>query len=246
MRLGSIIIFAFLISLISCKTTDKSTKNNHIPLEKGNVTSTGHWVPSKVEEIKGLLSSGPFIRLKDGSILTIVESGGKCSISKDEGKTWNTISTFDSEKYIVWSPVVIQTRTGVIIMGFTNGKEKANWKWNNETHDSPGAILPAYTARSLDGGKTWQDFQKLHDDWTGMNRDIIETSEGNVVYTTMMLKHNPGRHTVVTYTTKDDGKSWIRSNIVDMGGSGNHGGAMESTLEQLKDGRLWMLLRTNL
>jgi len=67
-----------------------------------------------------------------------------------------------------------------------------------------------------------------------------------VVYTTMMLKHNPGRHTVVTYTTKDDGKSWIRSNIVDMGGSGNHGGAMESTLEQLKDGRLWMLLRTNL
>jgi len=37
----------------------------------------------------------------------------------------------------------------------------------------------------------------------------------------------------------------VSSNILDEGGSGNHSGVMESTLEQLKDGRLWMLLRTN-
>jgi len=246
MKPGLIIIFALIMSLISCKSTEYSSKNKNVQIEKGKVISTGHWVPSKVEEINGLKSGGPFIRLKDGSILTFIENGAKCSISKDEGRTWNDIYIFDSQKYLVLSPVMIQTHSGVIIMGFSNGKEKANWKWNDVTHDSPGAILPTYTARSLDGGKTWQDFQKLHDDWTGMIRDIKETREGNIVLTTMMLKHNPGRHTVLTYTTKNDGKSWIRSNIIDFGGSGNHGGVMESTLEQLKDGRLWMLLRTNL
>lgn len=238
-----IIVLTLLILLTNCKSIVNNTKN--IDFKKGQVISTGHWVPAKVEEIKGLISSGPFIRLKDGSILTMV-NGTKCSTSMDEGKTWDDVSFFDSNKYIIWSPVVIQTRSGVLIMAFSNGKEKANWKWNNETHDSPDAILPTYTTRSLDGGKTWQDFQKLHDDWTGMIRDIKELRDGNVVFTTMMLKHNPGRHTVLTYTTQDDGKSWIRSNIIDMGGSGNHGGVMESTLEQLKDGRLWMLLRTNM
>jgi len=81
-------------------------------------------------------------------------------------------------------------------MGFTNGKEKANWNWNNQTHDSLGAKLPTYIVRSVNGGKTWLTPQKLHEEWTGMNRDIKETASGCIVFATMMLKHNPGRHTV--------------------------------------------------
>ena len=42
-----------------------------------------------------------------------------------------------------------------------------------------------------------------------------------------------------------DGRSWRRSNVIDLGGVGHHGGVTEATIEQLKDGRLWMLLRTN-
>lgn len=246
MKSELIIVLTFLMSLFGCRSADNSFKDKYVLTEKGKVTSTGHWVPANTEEVKGLKGGGPFVRLTNGSILTVVEDGTKCSISKDEGKTWEDRVIFDPKKYVAWSPVIIQTHSGVIIMGFTNGREKANWKWNNITHDSPDAILPTYTIRSLDGGKTWQDIQKLHSDWTGMNRDIKETRDGNVVFATMMLKHHPGRHTVVTYTTKDDGKSWTRSNVVDLGGSGNHGGVMESTLVQLKDGRLWMLLRTNL
>lgn len=215
------------------------------PDKTGKVTSTGHWVPGNVRELTELTSAGPFIRLNDGCLLTVPENSAKCRISKDEGKTWTDYRIFDSTNYVAWSPVIIQSRSGVIIMGFSNGKEKANWNWNKVTHDSPNAILPTYVIRSLDGGKTWQDAQKLHEDWTGMNRDIKETKNGRIVFASMMMRHHPGRHTVVTYTTKDDGKTWIRSNVIDLGGSGDHAGAMESTLEQLKDGRLWMLLRTN-
>src|SRR5690606_20053438 len=56
---------------------------------------------------------------------------------------------------------------------------------------------------------------------------------------------NPGHHTTVTYTSKTNGLNWIRSNVIDLGGVGHHSGAMEATIEQLRDGRIWMLIRTN-
>ena len=237
------------LSLSICALTalcsDQQPGTSNKPDKTGKVITTGHWVPANVQELTGVSATGPFIRLKDGSILTVGENDAQCRISKDEGKTWTDYRIIDSSKYSIWSPVVIQCHSGVIILGFSNGKEKANWNWNKVTHDSPKAILPAYVIRSLDGGRTWQDARKLHEDWTGMNRDIKETKDGHVVFATMMMRHNPGRHTVVTYTTKDDGKTWVRSNVLDLGGSGDHAGAMESTLEQLKDGRLWMLLRTD-
>jgi hypothetical protein len=61
----------------------------------------------------------------------------------------------------------------------------------------------------------------------------------------MMMRHNPGHHTVLTYSSRDDGRSWTRSNVIDRGGVGHHGGVTEATIQQLRDGRIWMLFRTN-
>ncbi|MBZ4191387.1 sialidase family protein [Niabella beijingensis] len=61
----------------------------------------------------------------------------------------------------------------------------------------------------------------------------------------MMMRHNPCHHTVLTYTSFNDGKDWVRSNIIDLGGKGDHSGVTESCIVQLKDGRLWQLIRTN-
>lgn len=235
-------LLAFHFTALAADTNPDAATNSLPP--GGRITAAGQWIPANVQELQGLSGSGPFIRLADGSILTVSENSVSCKISKDDGKTWVTHPIFDSTNYVAWSPVLIQTRRGVLILAFSNGKEK-RWTWNKAIHDAPGATLPSYTIRSLDGGKTWRDLQKLHEDWTGMNRDIKETRSGSVVLATMMLRHNPGRHAVVTYTTKDDGKTWVRGTIIDIGGSGDHAGAMESTLEQLKNGRLWMLLRTN-
>lgn len=230
---------------INGKVSNSIRFHYKLPEEGGTLTSSGlHWIPARVKELD-ITKVGQYIRLKDGGILMVAEGGSKASISKDEGRTWTDYPLFDAQRYNALSPIVVQMRNGTLVLGFTNGKEKANWNWNKETHDSPGAELPSYTIRSLDGGKTWQNLVLLHKEWTGMNRDIKETKEGNVVFATMKMLHNPGRHAVLTYTSKDNGVSWVASNILDMGGSGDHSGTMESTFEQLKDGRLYMLLRTN-
>jgi len=232
------IAIILLCSICSCQTNNDNKVANE---EK--ITSTGYQVPAKVEEIKGL-KSGPFARLENGNVLTV--DGNQTYISKDEGRTWSAYSLVaDTAKFEISPGALIRTSRNVIILSFANLKEKANWNWRKDNHDSPGAILPTYAVRSLDGGKTWQDMQKLHDDWTGANRDMIETRDGSVVFSSMIMRHNPGHHTVLTYTSKDEGKTWTPSNIIDLGGTGNHSGVMESTLVQLKDGRLWMLLRTN-
>ena len=126
-----------------------------------------------------------------------------------------------------------------------NMRDMSAFNWDTKTSDAPGARLPTCVVRSTDGGKTWEEPLRLHDDWTGAIRDITQTPKGTIVFTSMMLRHNPGRHTVLTYASKDDGKTWTPSNVIDLGGAGNHGGVTEATLEPLRDGRIRMLMRTN-
>ncbi len=211
---------------------------------EGTVTSTGAWIPRGIEEIKDL-KMGPFVRLQDGGILTVEDT--RCLISKDEGKTWQPRDIFkEPEKFQISNErVILRTKTGVIVVAFMNLKERANWNWQKEISDSPGARLPTYVLRSLDDGKTWQEPQKLHNEWTGAIRTIIETSPGNIIFTSMMMRNNPGHHTVLTYTSFNDGKDWVRSNIIDLGGAGHHSGVTESTIVQLSSGRIWQLMRTN-
>ena len=231
--------FLFILQCSACADDCRTTAR-----EGGKIASTGHWIHGKAEEMPHL-KLGPFTRLPDGAVLTVDDVS--CFVSSDEGRSWSEYPMFaDSQKYQIRPErALICTSKGVVILAFANDQEKANWNWRKDITDSPGATLPTYAVRSLDGGKTWQIPQKLHDEWTGAIRDMIETRDGNVVFTTMMMKHDPGRHAVLTYSSKDDGKSWSRSNIIDMGGVGHHSGVTEATLAQLKDGRLWLLMRSN-
>ena len=190
------------------------------------------------------LKMGPFVRLKNGDILTVGET--ESFISSDEGKTWKTYEIFRYPGAYSIRPerALVCTKEGTVILAFANDVERANWEWKEDIHDSPNAILPTYVVRSLDGGITWEAPNKLHDDWTGAIRDIIQTRDGSVIFTSMMMRHNPGHHATVTYTSKNEGKNWQRSNIIDLGGVGHHSGVIEATIEQLNDGRIWMILRT--
>lgn len=211
----------------------------------GKTTSNGIWIDDRVEEMPGV-EMGPFVRADPQTILT-VDQAQSALISRDEGKTWEKHAIFaEPGKYAIRPErALLRTSKGAIILAFMNDLAKTNWKWRTEISDSPGAQLPTCTVRSLDGGKTWQDVQELHKEWTGAIRNMIQTKSGRVIFTSMMLLHTPGRHSVVTYSSEDDGKTWKRSNIIDLGGIGHHGGVTEATVEQLRDGRVWMLLRTN-
>ncbi|MGE0756271.1 MAG: sialidase family protein [Pirellulaceae bacterium] len=191
---------------------------------------------------------GPFVRNEDGSIVAV--SQADAWTSRDNGRNWEKRPLFSPEKPAA-QPIMVRdecallrTRRGVIIASFMNDREKV-WTWKNDLKDAPGAVLPTYAMRSLDGGQTWQDVQKLHDDWTGAVRDMIQTKEGRVVIAAQKMLHNPGRHATITYWSDDDGMTWHASNTIDLGGQGHHAGNMEPTLVELQDGRVWMLLRTN-
>ncbi len=219
--------------------------SNLFAADGGTKSSKGTWLAPGVGDMPGL-PMGPFVRLGDGSILT-VDAASSAMRSADEGKTWESRPIFaDPAKYsISQERALLRTASGVVVLAFSNGKEKANWNWDAAISDSPGARLPTYAVRSPDDGKTWETPRKLHDDWTGAIRDILQTRSGTIVFTSMMMRHNPGRHSVVTYSSPDDGITWRRSNILDLGGIGHHGGVTEATIEQLADGRIWMLMRTN-
>lgn len=190
---------------------------------------------------------GPFVQRPDGAVVGIERN--TTIISRDGGRTWDSVPVFSDPQQAAAIDIrpertLLCTRNGTLILAFTNDREK-RWTWSNELRDAPGAVLPTYVMRSTDGGRTWRDLQKLHDDWTGAVRDSIETRDGRILFTTMKILHAPGRHAVLTYSSDDDGVTWRASNLIDLGGQGHHGGVTEPTLVERSDGSIWMLIRTN-
>lgn len=207
-----------------------------------------HRIHGKAIFLKGL-PMGPFANLPNGDLVTVEDAANAqhALISSDDGKTWKKFPVFAApEKFrISYERAVTCTREGTVIVSFMNLVERSGWNWQADIHDSPQAKLPNYVVRSADGGRTWEAPQKMHDDWTGAIRDMIQLQDGAVVFTSQMLLHNPGRHAVLTYRSDDQGKTWKRSNIIDLGGIGHHDGAIEASLVQRRDQSLWMLMRTN-
>lgn len=207
-----------------------------------------HLVHPQAEFMEGL-PLGPFANLPNGDLITVEDSRNAqhAMLSSDDGKTWKKFPIFaEPDKFrISYERALTCTREGTVIVSFMNLVERSGWKWQPEIHDSPDAKLPNYVVRSTDGGRTWETPQKMHDDWTGAIRDMIQLSDGSVVFTSQMMLHNPGRHAVLTYASKDQGRNWRRSNIIDLGGMGHHDGAIEASLVERRDKSLWMLMRTN-
>ncbi len=104
---------------------------------------------------------------------------------------------------------------------------------------------PTSLVRSFDEGKTWQAPQRLYDGYCGALRDAIQTRDGTVVIMGQELIFDEGRNISRAYFSADDGATWAKAPLLDVGKEqDDHSGTIEGTLEQLKDGRIWTLLRT--
>jgi Neuraminidase (sialidase) len=201
--------------------------------------------PPRVKEIESL-KAAPYARLRDGSIVTV--EGNFAHVTRDGGKTWDEprpLFTSGQNLKVSNERVLLRTRNGVLILAFMNLAD-LKWKWDKAANQpAPDVRLDVWTIRSLDEGKTWQDAQNIQPGYCGAVRHLLQTSKGRVVLTSQNILFHPGRHATLTHSSDDDGKTWRPSNIIDLGGHGHHDGAIESTITELKDGRLWMLLRTN-
>jgi hypothetical protein len=191
---------------------------------------------------------GPFARNADGALLVVDKNVLRSS--SDEGKTWSEGSAaIDPGIDIAANGHVgqlLRTQAGTLLIAFLNMADY-KWDWNDEKGEpNPGCKLELWAIRSTDGGKTWTDKQRLLDGYNADFMGFIQIKSGRVVLTAEHLVPELRRWVSCSFVSDDEGVTWKQSNLIDLGGHGHHDGAVEPTVAELSDGRLLMLIRTNL
>lgn len=190
---------------------------------------------------------GPFVTTSDGSILCL--EAKEALLSLDEGRTWSAAPLFtDPDRYTVSNErALLRTREGVIVGAFMNLVERRSpegWRWGETGVDWREFVLPTYTLRSTDGGKTWEAPVKLSDPWCGCVHSMIQLRSGRLVLAGQEIIPE-WRHATVMFVSDDLGKTWQRGSVLDYGvGAHDHAGSIEGSLLERSDGSVLLLLRT--
>lgn len=197
---------------------------------------------------------GPFVRTADGAIWGMDTRGAL--VSKDEGRTWNPRTIFDSGRFEPSGErALLRTAEGVILYAFLNRKElRFNWD-DQRGGPQEDCRLPVYLSRSADDGATWAPPVLLQEGWCGAVRQMIRLRSGRVVLVGQQAKANPGRHVTTMFYSDDLGQIWRNGDTIDLGEAGNyrdpvaglnattHGGGIEGTVLEKRTGELKLLLR---
>lgn len=190
---------------------------------------------------------GPFVTTADGGVLCI--DAKHALRSNDEGRTWNSTALFaDPAKFNVSNErALLRTREGVIISAWMNGAERAQpkgWHWGEQSVSWQDFVLPTYSCRSTDDGKTWETPVRLSTPWCGCIHSMIQMKSGRIVLVGQEIIPQ-WRHATVMWVSDDLGKSWQRGDVLDYGvGAHDHAGSIEGSVVERKDGSLYLLLRT--
>ena len=190
--------------------------------------------------------NGPFVAMPDGRLMTVDAQGLRTS--KDEGKTWSEpqpvckgINPKEPASFYV-----LRAGSGALVIVYLDLSDD-HFCWDDAAGEpKPDCRCEFWAIRSLDGGKTWIDRQRLLDGYNANFFGLIQTRAGRIIVTAEHLVSNPGHWVACSFMSENDGKTWKRSNLIDLGGHGHHDGATEPTIAELSDGRLLMLMRTNL
>ncbi len=190
---------------------------------------------------------GPFVTTPEGGVLCI---DAKTALrSTDEGRTWSSTPLFaQPAKFNVSNErALLRTREGVIISAWMNGaerKEPKGWHWGEPGVDWKAFVLPTYSCRSTDDGKTWEKPVLLSTPWCGCIHSMIQMKSGRIVLVGQEIIPQ-WRHATVMWVSDDLGKSWQRGDMLDYGvGTHDHAGSLEGSVIERKDGSLYLLLRT--
>jgi len=203
------------------------------------------WVNPLFESCGAANRLSSIVKLGDGSLMVVEDNATRTSL--DNGKTWSEPrQMYDGDKPgIPRMGPMVRTPDGVIVLVYQD-VSTYHWQWDaskGEPVDPQG--LDTWAIRSLDDGKTWVDRQMIDKGMSADILDMIVTESGHVVVPVHPVISDPFHWGACTCVSADNGKTWRRSNLIDMGGVGAHDGVIEATLVELKDGRLYMLMRTS-
>jgi len=185
-----------------------------------------------------------YVRLDDGGILTA--TGYQAFVSYDEGKSYKRFPIFpNGENMTFRKALAVKAPDGTVVLVFANDRE-FNFSWDRKKNlPNHECRRPVYTVRSRDNGKTWTPPMQLDDTYCGALNDAIVTGRGTIIVTGQELLYQEGRHTTRPYVCTDNGKTWMKADKLDIEmPRGDHSGLIEATLTELRDGRIWILLRS--
>ena len=190
---------------------------------------------------------GPFVAAIGGGVVCI--DSKNALRSTDGGRTWNSTPLFaDPAQFNASNErALLRTREGVLIAAWMNGAERKQpkgWRWGEKDVSWTQFVLPTYTCRSSDDGKTWESPVKLSTPWCGCIHSLIQMKTGRIVLVGQEIIPQ-WRHATVMWVSDDLGKTWIRGDLLDYGiGAHDHAGSIEGSVIERVDGSLYLLLRT--
>lgn len=202
-------------------------------------------------------TTGGSALLRDGRVL-IGYSGGRGSphaiepgestiyqrVSADRGVTWSEErAVVNHPECKAVNPTYLRGSGGTLWM-FYLGFYKSAWKDGNP--DWTQTRSDVWCARSDDDGESWRDRRMVFRGYSGATNGGIETRAGSLVFPFSYDVDDPGRLVSACLVSADRGRSWELGERLDLGGNGDHAGAMEPAVVELGDGRIWMLIRTTM
>lgn len=239
-------------------TADKRfTRRPHtVWTPSGDVNEVSPYATDITHDAAGPAVLGPaLVKVADAAVMSVYSTPtsyagkpGQCfiagRITRDGGKTW------EAERELTRlpegrsaHPTVRRTRDGTIHVFFLGYKQHA---WDKASgNPTADTRCDLWTVRSSDAGQTWTAPQMIFEGYTGSTNGAAETHDGKLVVPFSQYVARPGRLVSRTIVSADNGKSWNLSNTLDIGGAGDHEGALEPCVVELKDKRLWMIIRTS-
>lgn len=139
-------------------------------------------------------------------------------------------------------PSILRDRDGILWV-FYLGFVRSEWKDGEPTDRTVSNI---WCVRSFDDGLTWVDRKCIFEGYCGATRGAIQVATGEIVVPISYVVRNPGRYLSACLVTRDGGETWELKGSMDIGQCGDHAGAVEPSVVELRDGRLWIQIRTNL
>jgi hypothetical protein len=163
-------------------------------------------------------------------------------ITCDGGKTWGPEREIAHRPECqCGGPFAFTDRDGVVRVIYMGWYRSV---WRNSQPDMEQTRSDLWCIESHDGGKTWTNDRMIFRGYTGATNGAIQTGAGHVLVPLGYLVPNPGRLVSACVVSVDQGKTWKLGECVDLGGHGDHAGALEPAVVELQDGRVWMLIRT--
>ena len=172
------------------------------------------------------------------------------TLSVDEGKTWAAPDILRDLPGDGWAGAVsLLDRNNEVHMFF------ARWRNKEGTKPAVDRFIDLWYLRSNKSRSTWSEPQRIFKGYVGSIQCAVQLSSGRLVLPfAYWVGDRPsapptGSNITTTVFSDDGGVSWKQSEAAltapcYAGFNGNNYGAVEPVILELRDGRVWMLVRT--